>query len=143
MAEQHHQVVIIGGGTAGISVAARLKKAQIADVAIIEPADAHYYQPLWTLVGGGRAKAPDSARPMASVIPAGVTWIKDAVVSVDPEAHTVTTAGGKTVGYDRLVVAAGIQLDWDDIPGLPEAIGKDGVSSNAHYLAERPAHSQR
>jgi len=94
MAEQHHQVVIIGGGTAGISVAARLKKAQIADVAIIEPADAHYYQPLWTLVGGGRAKAPDSARPMASVIPAGVTWIQDAVVSVDPAAHPVTTRGG-------------------------------------------------
>src|SRR6056297_1871595 len=119
MADQHHQVVIIGGGSGGISVAARLKKEHIADVALIEPSDAHYYQPLWTLVGGGRAKAPDSARPMASVIPAGVTWIKDAATAIDPDAHTVTTAGGKTIGYDRLVVAAGIQLDWDAIPGLP------------------------
>ena len=84
-------------------------------------------------MGGGRAKAPESARSMASVIPAGVTWIKDSVVSVDPDAHTVTTAGGRVVGYDRLVVAAGIQLDWDGIPGLPEALGKDGVSSNYQY----------
>ena len=133
MADQHHQVVIIGGGSGGISVAARLKKEHIADVALIEPSDAHYYQPLWTLVGGGRAKAPDSARPMASVIPAGVTWIKDAASAIDPDAHTVTTASGKTIGYDRLVVAAGIQLDWDGIPGLPEAIGKGGVSSNYRY----------
>ncbi|MGA1145931.1 MAG: NAD(P)/FAD-dependent oxidoreductase, partial [Candidatus Nanopelagicales bacterium] len=130
---QKHQIVIIGGGTGGITVAARLKKAGIADVALIEPSDTHYYQPLWTLVGGGRAKAPESARSMASVIPAGVTWVKDAVVSVDPDAHTVTTASGRVVGYDRLVVAAGIQLDWGGIPGLTEALGKDGVSSNYRY----------
>jgi sulfide:quinone oxidoreductase len=130
---QKHQIVIIGGGTGGITVAARLKKAGVADVALIEPADTHYYQPLWTLVGGGRAKAPESARSMSSVIPAGVTWIKDSVVSVDPDAHTVTTAGGRVVGYDRLVVSAGIQLDWEGIPGLPEALGKDGVSSNYQY----------
>ena len=131
--DQKHQVVIVGGGSGGISVAARLKKAGITDIAVIEPSDTHYYQPLWTLVGGGRANAPDSARPMASVIPAGVTWIKDSVTAVDPEAHTVSTSGGKTIGYDRLVVAAGIQLDWDGIPGLSEALGRDGLSSNYRY----------
>lgn len=133
MPDQKHQVVIVGGGTGGITVAARLKRAGLADVAVIEPADTHYYQPLWTLVGGGRAKAAESARPMSSVMPKGVTWIKDSVVAVDPEGHTVTLASGKTVGYDRLVVAAGIQLNWDGIPGLAEAMGKNGVSSNYRY----------
>lgn len=133
MPDQRHQVVIIGGGTGGITVAARLRKAGLADVAVIEPADTHYYQPLWTLVGGGRAKAASSARPMASVMPKGVTWIKDSVVSVDPEARTVTCASGKTIGYDRLVVAAGIQINWNGIPGMAEAMGHDGMSSNYRY----------
>ena len=131
--DQRHQVVIIGGGTGGITVAARLKKAGMGDIALIEPADTHYYQPLWTLVGGGRAKAADSARPMSSVIPKGVTWVKDSVVSVNPEERTVHTALGKVIGYDRLIVSPGIQLNWGKIPGLEENLGKGGVSSNYRY----------
>jgi len=131
--DQRHQIVIIGGGTGGITVAARLKKAGMGDIALIEPADTHYYQPLWTLVGGGRAKASDSARPMSSVIPKGVTWVKDSVVSVNPEERTVRTALGKVIGYDRLVVSPGIQLNWGKIPGLEENLGKGGVSSNYRY----------
>ena len=131
--DQRHQVVIIGGGTGGITVAARLKKAGMGDIALIEPADTHYYQPLWTLVGGGRAKAADSARPMSSVIPKGITWVKDSVVSVNPEERTVRTALGKVIGYDRLVVSPGIQLNWGKIPGLEENLGKGGVSSNYRY----------
>ncbi|WP_280831912.1 NAD(P)/FAD-dependent oxidoreductase [Mycolicibacterium frederiksbergense] len=133
-----HQVVIIGGGTAGITVAARMLRKGFSDVAVIEPADTHYYQPLWTLVGGGTAKAETSARSEASVMPRGATWIKNAVSAIDPDTNTVTCADGTTVGYDVLVVCPGLQLDWDRTEGLTETLGRDGVSSNYRYdLAPR------
>ncbi|MEZ5229926.1 MAG: FAD/NAD(P)-binding oxidoreductase [Acidimicrobiales bacterium] len=125
----HHRVVIIGGGAAGISVAARLKR-EIDDIAIIEPSDKHHYQPMWTLVGGGVAKREDTERDEASVIPKGVKWIKDAASAFDPDNNTVETASGKTYSYDALVVCPGIQLDWDKIPGVTDTIGRNGVSSN-------------
>jgi len=128
----HHKVVIVGGGSAGISVAARLI-GKAGDVAVIDPAEKHYYQPLWTLVGGGCAKRETSERSQASVMPKGVNWVKDAVTTFDPDNNTVTTAGGKTIGYDVLVVCPGIQLDWDKIPGLNETLGANGVSSNYTY----------
>lgn len=131
----HHHIVIIGGGTAGISVAARLTKGWFTsrDVAVIEPSDKHYYQPLWTLVGAGLAKKEVTERTEASVIPRGVTWIRDAVAELLPEQNTIRTRDGKTITYDWLVVAAGLQLNWDKIPGLKAAVGKDGVCSNYSY----------
>ncbi|TMS53516.1 FAD/NAD(P)-binding oxidoreductase [Mycobacterium sp. DBP42] len=133
-----HEVLIIGGGTAGITVAARLLRKHYTDVAIIEPSDKHYYQPLWTLVGGGQATAAETERAEASVMPRGATWIKSAVTAVDPDANTVTCADGATYGYDVLVVAPGIQLDWHRIEGLTDTLGKDGVSSNYRFdLAPR------
>jgi sulfide:quinone oxidoreductase len=126
----HHQVLIIGGGTAGISVAARLRRAGASDVALVEPSERHYYQPLWTLVGGGRAPAEKSVRPQASVMPKGVAWIRDRAVDIDPDAATVTTGDGQRHGYDYLVVAPGLQLDFDKVSGLAETLGRDGVSSN-------------
>ena len=128
----HHRVVIVGGGTAGISVAARLK-GSVDDVAVIDPSDKHYYQPLWTLVGGGCAKRETSERTEASVMPKGVTWIRDAAEGFDPDNNTVSTAAGKTIGYDVLVVCPGIQLDWARIPGVTDTLGQDGVSSNYTY----------
>lgn len=127
---RHHRIVIIGGGTAGISVAARLRRAGERDVAVLDPSDRHYYQPLWTLVGGGRAPLKESIRPQASVMPKGVEWIRRAAVAVDPEAREVTLDDGGTVSYDHLVVCPGIQLDWDRVPGLEAGLGKDGLSSN-------------
>ncbi|OBF07789.1 pyridine nucleotide-disulfide oxidoreductase [Mycolicibacterium conceptionense] len=133
-----HEVLIVGGGTAGITVAARLLRKRYTDVAIIEPSDKHYYQPLWTLVGGGPATAAETERAEAAVMPRGATWIKNAVTAVDPDANTVTCADGTTYGYDVLVVAPGIQLDWHRIEGLTDTLGKDGVSSNYRFdLAPR------
>jgi sulfide:quinone oxidoreductase len=105
----------------------------VSDVAIIEPSDKHYYQPLWTLVGGGCAKASTSERTEASVMPKEVTWIRDAAEGFDPDNNVVTTAGGKTVGYDVLVVCPGIQLDWEKIPGVNDTLGRNGVSSNYSF----------
>ena len=129
-----HQVLIIGGGTAGITVAAILKrkKAEL-DIAIIEPSEDHYYEPLWTFVAGGVFKKEDSRREESNLIPDGVTWIKDFATSIDPDVQTVSVAGGETVGYDYLIVCPGIQIDWDKIDGLVDTIGQNGVCCNYDY----------
>ena len=128
---QHHKIVIIGGGTGGITVAARLLNADSnLDVAIIEPSSKHYYQPAWTLVGAGTYDLKDTERNEKDFIPKGAKWIQDKVTSVDPDNNTVTTSEKGIIGYDYLVVAAGIQYNWDAIPGLKEALGKYGVTSN-------------
>lgn len=132
--ENHHRVLILGGGTAGISVAARLmRKIGDVDIAIVEPSDKHYYQPLWTLVGGGAAKKEDSVKDESSLIPTGVKWIKESAVDVKAENNQVRLESGRTLSYDFLVIACGIQIDWDKIPGLPETLGKNGVCSNYSY----------
>jgi len=132
-AASHHEILVIGGGTAGITTAARLRRKGKDDIAIVEPADVHYYQPLWTLVGGGIEPPAKTARPMAKVMPPGVTWIKDAVEEIDPVAQQVTLASGRSVEYGYLVVAPGIQLDWDKVEGLADVVGTRGVSSNYRY----------
>jgi sulfide:quinone oxidoreductase len=131
----HHQVVIVGGGTAGITVAARLTKGWFnkLDVAVIEPAEKHYYQPLWTLVGAGVVTKEETARAEKSVIPRRVKWIRDAVASFSPAENSLRTRDGLEITYDWLVVAAGLQLNWNKIPGLQESIGRGGVCSNYSY----------
>lgn len=130
----HHDVVIVGGGAAGISVAARLRRLRPSlDVAVIDPTEKHYYQPLWTLVGGGVTDKRTTERDQASVIPPGVTWIRDAVDSFAPDDDAVLTTAGRRVTYGRLVVAPGIQLDWGAIPGLEGNVGRDGLCSNYSY----------
>lgn len=134
----HHGVLVIGGGTAGITVAARLRRKGIDDVAIVDPAEDHWYQPLWTLVGAGLEPARKTRKPMSSVIPRGVDWIKAAAVDIAPHENRVELDDGRTLTYDWLVVAAGIQLDWTAIPGLAETIGRNGVASNYRVdLAEQ------
>ena len=138
MTTDKHKILIVGGGTAGISVAARLLRRGHTDVAVIEPSDVHFYQPLWTLVGGGQAKASTTARTEASVMPKGATWIKNAAAQVDPDSNTVTCVDGADYEYDVLVVCPGIQLDWNRTEGLEDSLGKDGVSSNYRFdLAPR------
>jgi len=131
----HHQVVIVGGGTAGITVAARLARrwGKRLDIAVLEPSDKHYYQPLWTLVGAGVAPKQITERCEAAVMPSGVQWIRDAAAEFLPAENTIRTRDGKTITYDWLVVAAGLQIFWDKIPGLRESLGKGGVCSNYSF----------
>ena len=129
-----HEVVIVGGGTAGLSVAARLcNLPRPIDVAIIEPSTKHYYQPLWTLVGAGICPKEVTEREEADYIPRGAAWIRDKIASFDPDNDTVTTESGEVVAYEQLVVAAGIQLDWGAIEGLAGNVGKHGIVSNYSY----------
>lgn len=129
-----HDVLVIGGGTGGLTVAARLlAEPNPPAVTILEPSEHHYYQPLWTLVGGGVFPKEQSRRPQADYIPPGATWIKDAAIEIDPVERQVKTQGGLTLGYRDLVVAPGIQLDWNKVDGLEATLGKDGVTSNYRY----------
>jgi sulfide:quinone oxidoreductase len=128
---QHHQVLIVGGGTAGITVAAILRRrARNIAIAIVEPAQEHYYQPSLTLVGAGVYPLAKTHRPQASVIPPGVTWIRDAAKSFEPGKNTVQLQNGDALTYDYLVVCTGVKLDWDKIAGLADTLGRNGVCSN-------------
>lgn len=130
----HFPILIVGGGSAGLSVAARLCRAgQSGRVGIIEPADKHYYQPLWTLVGAGILRREATERREEDLIPKGAAWIRDAVAEFLPDQNTVTLRSGKRCTYDFLVVAAGIQVDWDKVKGLRENLGREGVCSNYGY----------
>ena len=130
----HHQIAVVGGGAAGITVTAQLLKALPGlDVLVIDPAKDHYYQPLWTLVGGGVFSREASRRAESDVIPAGAEWLQEAVASFDPANNRLTTDGGTVVSYDFLVVCPGLKVQWDAIPGLRESLGKNGVCSNYSY----------
>jgi sulfide:quinone oxidoreductase len=129
-----HQIVIIGGGAAGITVAAQLLATKRnLDIAIVEPSDQHYYQPAWTLVGGGAYQAAATVKNEREVIPDGVTWIQDYGDRFEPESNRVITKNQTQITYDYLVVCPGIQLDWHLISGLSETLGKNGVCSNYAY----------
>lgn len=131
-----YPIVIVGGGTAGISTAARLLREHPkwkGQVAIIEPAEKHYYQPLWTLVGAGAAPREVTVRDESTLIPQGAVWVRDKAVAFHPERSEVELASGAVVGYDALVVAMGIQMDWHKIKGLEGHIGQNGICSNYTY----------
>lgn len=131
MSHTHHQILIIGAGTAGITVAAQLlRKDKSLDVALIDPSEKHYYQAAWTLVGAGAFDFRDTERPMAGLIPPGAKWIREAVDSLDPDHSRLTLSGGDTVGYDYLVVCPGVQYDPSAIEGLAETLDKNEVCSN-------------
>ena len=125
------QVVIIGGGAGGIATAASLlKRDPNLDISIIEPRDEHYYQPGWTLVGGGVFEPRQCIRTMASVIPRGVNWIRDAVAEIDPDNSVLHLENGGTLKYEILVVSPGLRLAWEKVEGLEETLGQNGVTSN-------------
>ena len=126
----HYNVLIIGAGTAGLMVASQLKKKRIGSMAIIDPAETHYYQPAWTLVGAGAYNYKKTARPMKSVIPSGVDWIKEYVAQLNPEANEVITKNDTKITYDFLVVAPGLVYDFSIVEGLEEALNKKVVCSN-------------
>lgn len=127
----HHQILVIGGGTAGIMTAAQLlKKDPSLDVGIVEPADTHYYQPAWTLVGAGTYSFAKTAKPMKELIPAKAHWIKDKVVSFQADQNSITTENSGSISYDYLVVAPGLVMAPDMIEGLKEAMDRGVVCSN-------------
>lgn len=126
-----HQIVIVGGGAAGVAVASSvLKRRRDLDIAIIEPKDQHYYQPGWTMVGGGIFDFDFTVRSEESCIPKRVKWIRKAATGFDPDRNAVIVEGGERIDYDYLIAAPGLKLNFAAIPGLEETLGKNGVTSN-------------
>lgn len=129
-----YDVVIVGGGAAGIATASSLLKRRASlDIAIVEPAECHYYQPGWTMVGAGVFQPETTRVPMGAVMPDRVTWIRQAAAGFLPEAKEVALADGSCVRYRVLVAAPGLRLAWEAIPGLVEALGRNGVTSNYRF----------
>jgi len=134
MKSANQTIAIVGAGNAGLSVASQLlHKNSNLKITLIDPATKHYYQPAWTLVGAGVYDIAKTERNQADYIPKNAEWVKDAVVSFQPEKNKLTCASGKEISYDALIVCPGIQLDWHKIKGLKEAIGKNSVSSNYDF----------
>ena len=133
-ADATYDIVIVGAGAGGISAAASLKSRDPnLNIAIIDPAEIHYYQPGWTMVGGGIFEAAQTVKTMGSLIPQGVHWIKAAVAAFEPTNNAVILEGCRVIGYKRLIVTPRLKLDWNAIEGLPETLGKNGVTSNYRY----------
>ncbi len=129
-----HDVVIVGAGAGGVAVAASLLKRRAnLNIALIDPAKEHSYQPGWTLVGGGVFKQSQTRRPMSSVIPNGVKHYSEAADTFQPDENSVTLANGQVISYKALVVSPGLKLNWEAIPGLKETLGKNGVTSNYQW----------
>ena len=129
-----YDVVIVGGGSAGIATASSLlKRNHKLSIAVIEPSEDHYYQPGWTMVGAGVFSAEFTKRTEKSVMPKAVDWIKKAASGFAPEDNQVLLADGSSVAYRVLVACPGIKLDWEAIDGLTETLGQNGVTSNYRY----------
>lgn len=127
----HHQIIIIGAGTAGLTVGNMLlRKNPKLDIAFIDPSEKHYYQPAWTLVGAGYYDINATERAQANYIPSNSTWVKEAVIELTPDQNTLKTDSGRQFTYDYLVLCPGIKIDWDKIKGLRENLGTNGVCSN-------------
>ena len=134
ISDAKHEIVVIGGGAAGIAVASSLlARSPDLDIAIIDPADIHYYQPGWTMVGAGVFDASFTARTMGAVLPHGVHWIKAAVAAFEPEKNAIVLDGCRVVSYKQLIVCPGLKLDWNAIEGLADTLGRNGVTSNYRY----------
>ena len=130
----HFQILIIGGGNAGLSVASQLlRKRSNLKIAIVDPSEKHYYQPAWTLVAAGIFDINKTVRKEKDVIPKNTTWIKEAVSEFEPTANKVKCVSGTEITYDYMIVCPGIQLDWNKIKGLKETLGKNNVSSNYSF----------
>jgi NADPH-dependent 2,4-dienoyl-CoA reductase/sulfur reductase-like enzyme len=122
---KNHKVVIVGGGTAGITISQQLLRTEgfsQDDIAVIDPAAWHHYQPGWTLVGGGLKTKEELRRPLESLVNPKLRFYAHGVGSFSPENNTLTLDNGDKIGYEHLVVAPGIKVDFGSVEGLPEAL---------------------
>ncbi|WP_454827199.1 TIGR01244 family sulfur transferase [Paraburkholderia xenovorans] len=134
VSQERHDIVIVGAGAAGIATASSLlARAPGLDIAVLDPAATHYYQPGWTMVGAGVFRPETTARSMDDVLPGKVHWIKAAVAAFEPENNAVVLEGCRVVKYGQLIVCPGLKLDWNAIEGLPQTLGRNGVTSNYRY----------
>jgi len=125
-----YDVVVVGAGSAGIATASSLlKRNSSLNIALVDPSEDHYYQPGWTMVGGGIFDAPSTHKKTNDLIPSAATWIKNSVTTFSPDNNSVTLDNGSELSYQHLVVAPGLKLDWAGVEGLEQTLGQNGVTS--------------
>lgn len=135
-AKAHHRVLIVGGGTAGVTAAAQLRalpQFSGLDVAIIDPAKTHHYQPGWTLVGSGLKPLDDMKKPLDAVIPPGVKHYPLSASTFDPSNNLVKTSEGVDLSYDYLVVTPGLETNFAGVSGLTEALADPSSQVTSIY----------
>jgi NADPH-dependent 2,4-dienoyl-CoA reductase/sulfur reductase-like enzyme len=121
---QRAKVVVVGGGYGGATAAkyVRWLSDYKIDVVLIEPQEAFISCPISNLVLSGVKQMADITTPYSALTKRhGVTVVKDMAKSIDTRAKTVTLGGGATIGYDKLIVSPGIDLQFDAIEGLRAA----------------------
>lgn len=125
------KVVIVGGGAAGITMAAYLvDKLRNPDITIIEPNEIHHYQPGYTMIAGGVFTPDEILKPNKDLIPRGVTWLKDKVVELNPDNNSLETQNSGKINYDYLVLVPGCQLNYNLIEGVDaNRLGEGNVHS--------------
>lgn len=127
-------MLVVGGGTGGCTIAAKFAPSMGKHQCIVlEPAERHYYQPMFTMIGGGMKDFPESYRAMKSVLPSKAKWMRDTAVSFEPKESRVHTKHGHTITYDLLVVATGLQLNYDKVCANPQSISPLSVSLSLIY----------
>jgi len=130
-------VVIVGGGLAGMSTAARLRNsASDLKITVIEPeSNSVSYQPGQTLVGAGLWEKSDIVYKRDEHTPSDVTVIKEKAVTFNPQNNSLTTEKGTTIKYDALVIAAGVELNYGAIKGLEEVAALYSAGNNSAAVA--------
>lgn len=113
------KMLVVGAGTGGCSMAAKLAPVVGANKTIIlDPSERHYYQPMFTMIGGGMKHLPESYRLMKTVLPKKVKWVRDAASGFDPKENKVFTQNGHTIEYEFLIIACGLELKYDKVNSL-------------------------
>ena len=123
------RILIAGAGAAGLSAAAQLaNRLEGATITIFDARKDHYYQPGFTLIAAGLKPMNYSLSATADYIPSDVKWVQEGITEFDPVGNKVVTEKGQAVGYDFLIVATGLKLDFAGIQGMDvNLIGKNGL----------------
>jgi sulfide dehydrogenase [flavocytochrome c] flavoprotein chain len=122
LAQSASRVVVIGGGFGGATCARALKRIDARfQVTLIEPNRIFVACPFSNEVIAGLRGIEAQQFGYDRIAAEGVTVISQAAVKVDAQGHTVGLADGTTLGYDRLVLAPGIDLRFDALTGYDEA----------------------
>ncbi|KAM0722389.1 hypothetical protein Q7P37_001830 [Cladosporium fusiforme] len=124
-ATRNHKIVVVGGGAAGTAISHQLLRRggfKADDIAIVDPAQWHHYQPGWTLVGGGLKNKEDLRIDLKGALDPKLKFYNQSASTFSPEQNALTLESGEQLAYEHLVVVPGISLDFGSVKGLGDAL---------------------